>query len=124
MPKSFLFYPMQQQQQLEGLSVVIFIFLGYDYLFFFFYQKRIFCQKGAAQLLLARCVSVCVFKCVYCAPCWPTTRMEHLKSKTKQIETTKEWEKEKLSRNFHFVLSINPTSLANASADVNHPLAY
>jgi hypothetical protein len=74
-------------------------------------KKGIFCQKGAAQLLLL--LARCLLRPRVGRQ--QTARTQHTKqTKTKDVET------------FHFLFflflfSNNPTSLAKASDNVNHP---
>ena len=118
MPKSFYYIFIHWSQQLGSsssswrvyLSLFLFSF-GYDYLFFYLREKReSFVRKVRHTTAAAAAGQVSI-----APPCWPTTNCKnptHTKqTKTKDVET------------FHFFISFsnNPTSLAKASDNVNHP---
>lgn len=123
-PKAFIFLSIAVSQGAAaaagGFIPSLFLFsFGYDYLFFYLREKKRNKKKG--NLLSERCGTTAAAAAGQVSIAPPVLADNKL-----QEPNTQNKQKQKMSRHFIsffflFLFSNNPTSLAKASDNVNHP---
>ena len=118
--KAFIFLSIAVSQGGAAYPSLFLFSFGYDYLFFFYLREKRNKKKG--NLLSERCgtTAAAAGQVSIATPCWPTTNCKNPTHKTNKNKRCRD-----ISFHFFFLFSLfltnNPTSLAKASDNVNHP---